>query len=162
MIFFTASAATMFSGTPELWPSPCPGAPSIIGSCQATPGFCDACGISSISEPSEITGLPDPQDATHAVGNPGDAVFDFESFFLQNAGEIFRRLEFLHPELSETEDAVHHDLRLFLHPVDLPGEIGLHRRLFFGSDLILSKSVLREGDVDRAGSQAALRMRISA
>ncbi len=68
--FFTASAAMMFSGTPELWPSPCPGAPSIIGSCYATPGFCEACGISSISEPSEITGLPEPQVATHAVGIP--------------------------------------------------------------------------------------------
>ena len=32
MIFFTASAAVMFSGTPELCPSPWPGAPSIIGS----------------------------------------------------------------------------------------------------------------------------------
>src|SRR5580692_1055134 len=41
-----------------------------MGSCQATPGFCEACGISSISLPREITGLPDPQDATHAVGMP--------------------------------------------------------------------------------------------
>ena len=32
MIFFTASAAVMFSGTPELCPSPWPGAPSMIGS----------------------------------------------------------------------------------------------------------------------------------
>ena len=32
MIFFTAIAAVMFSGWPELCPSPCPGAPSIIGS----------------------------------------------------------------------------------------------------------------------------------
>ncbi len=32
MIFFTASAAVMFSGMPELCPSPCPGAPSTIGS----------------------------------------------------------------------------------------------------------------------------------
>ena len=32
MIRFTASAATMLSGVPELCPSPCPGAPSIIGS----------------------------------------------------------------------------------------------------------------------------------
>src|ERR1017187_1340558 len=68
--FLTASAAMMFNGTPELWPSPCPGAPSIIGSCQPTPGFCDACGMSSKSLPREITGLPDPQLATHAVGMP--------------------------------------------------------------------------------------------
>jgi len=32
MIFFTASAAVMLSGTPELCPSPWPGAPSMIGS----------------------------------------------------------------------------------------------------------------------------------
>ena len=29
----------MFSGTPELWPSPWPGAPSIIGSCHADAGL---------------------------------------------------------------------------------------------------------------------------
>ena len=32
MIFFTASAAVMFTACPELCPSPWPGAPSIIGS----------------------------------------------------------------------------------------------------------------------------------
>ena len=57
---FTAIAARMLSGVPELWPSPWPGAPSMIGSRYATPGFCDACGMQSTSEPSAITGLPDP------------------------------------------------------------------------------------------------------
>ena len=70
MIFLTASAAAICSGMPELCPSPWPGAPSMIGSCQATPGFCDACGMSSMSEPSAITGLPLPQVAIHAVGMP--------------------------------------------------------------------------------------------
>ncbi len=32
MISFTASAATMFTACPELWPSPWPGAPATIGS----------------------------------------------------------------------------------------------------------------------------------
>ena len=32
MIFFTAIAAVMFTGCPELCPSPCPGAPAINGS----------------------------------------------------------------------------------------------------------------------------------
>ena len=41
-----------------------------IGSWYPTPGFCEACGMSSISEPSEITGLPSPQLATQAVGMP--------------------------------------------------------------------------------------------
>ncbi len=31
MIFFTAKAAVIFKGIPELCPSPCPGAPSTIG-----------------------------------------------------------------------------------------------------------------------------------
>src|SRR5262249_31090211 len=58
MIFFTLSAAAIWSGMPELWPSPCPGAPSMIASCHATPGFCDACGMQSMSEPMAMTGLP--------------------------------------------------------------------------------------------------------
>ena len=35
------------------------------------------------------------------------------------------------------------------------GEIGLHSRFFVGSDLILSKSVVRKGDVDHADSEQA-------
>jgi hypothetical protein len=38
----------------------------MIGSCHATPGFCDACGMSSMSEPSAMTGLPLPHVAVHA------------------------------------------------------------------------------------------------
>ena len=60
MICFTAMAAMMLSGMPVLWPSPWPGAPSMIGSWYATPGFCDDCGMPSMSDPSAITGLPDP------------------------------------------------------------------------------------------------------
>ena len=70
MIRFTAIAATTLSGMPVLWPSPWPGAPAMIGSGYATPGFCDACGMPSMSEPSAITGLPEPHLATHAVGMP--------------------------------------------------------------------------------------------
>ena len=70
MMRFTASAAVMFIGTPELWPSPCPGAPSTSGSCAGTPGFWLVCGRPSMSEPSAMTGLPDPHEANHAVGMP--------------------------------------------------------------------------------------------
>ncbi len=70
MIFLIANAAVMFTACPELWPSPWPGAPSIIAAWHATPGFWDACGMSSISEPREMTGLPEPQVATQAVGMP--------------------------------------------------------------------------------------------
>src|SRR5438034_950198 len=53
MIFFTAMAAVMLTAWPELWPSPWPGAPSTSGTCQATPGFCEALGMPSMSRPSE-------------------------------------------------------------------------------------------------------------
>ena len=83
MIFFTASAAVMFSGTPELCPSPWPGAPSISGSWYATPGFCDACGMQSMSEPSARIGLPDPQLAIHAVGMPAIPSCTVKPFFFR-------------------------------------------------------------------------------
>jgi hypothetical protein len=66
----SATAAVTLSGTPALWPSPCPGAPATSGLWKATPGVCDACGIPSTSLPSAITGRPDPHRATQAVGTP--------------------------------------------------------------------------------------------
>ena len=122
MIFLTASAAVMFSGMPELWPSPWPGAPSISGSWYATPGFCDACGMPSMSEPSAMTGLPDPQVAVQAVGMPATPRSMREAVLLQDAGEVLRRLDFLKTQLAEAEDLVHHLLREFLHPVDFSRE----------------------------------------
>ena len=85
----------MLSGTPELWPSPWPGAPSITGSCHATPGFCEVWGRSSMSEPSEMTGLPSPHVATQAVGMPATPRSTLEAFLLQDAGEVAGRLELL-------------------------------------------------------------------
>ena len=70
-------------------------------------------------------------------GNPGDAALDFEALFFEDAGEVFGGFEFLEAQFAEAEDAVHHDLRLFLHGVDLAGEVGLHRGFFFGSDFRL-------------------------
>ena len=60
----------MLSGTPLLCPSPWPGAPGTIQSRNASPGFCPDCGMPSMSEPREMTGLPEPHFATHAVGMP--------------------------------------------------------------------------------------------
>ena len=68
--FLSASAATMFTACPELWPSPWPGAPSTSGSCHATPGFWLAFGIPSTSLPNASTGSPEPHVAHHAVGSP--------------------------------------------------------------------------------------------
>ena len=60
-----------------------------------------------------------PHVATNAVGMPAMLRSHFESFFFEDADEIFRGLELLKTQLAETEDAVHHHLRLFLHAVDL-------------------------------------------
>ncbi len=119
MIFFTASAAVMFSGMPELCPSPWPGAPWIIGSCHATPGFCDACGMQSMSEPSAITGLPEPQLAIHAVGIPARFSCTVKPFFLRMSVRYLRRLELLEAELAEAEHLVDHLLREDRHVVDV-------------------------------------------
>ena len=80
----------MLSGIPELCPSPWPGAPSIIGSRYATPGFCDACGMQSMSEPSAMTGFPDPQVAIHAVGMPATPSSIVKPFFFEDAGQVLR------------------------------------------------------------------------
>ena len=85
-------------------------------------------------EPSEITGLPDPQGRHPRGRNAGDAALDLEALFFQDAGEVFRGFELLEAQFAEAEDAVHHDLRLLLHAVDLAGQIGLHGGFFFGSD----------------------------
>jgi hypothetical protein len=85
MIFFAAMAATMFSGSPELCPSPWPGAPSMIGSWYATPGFCDACGIQSMSDPSAMIGFPEPHVAMNAVGMPAIPSSTAKPFFFRTS-----------------------------------------------------------------------------
>ena len=130
---------------PELWPSPWPGAPSISGSCYATPGFCEACGMSSISEPSEITGLPEPHVATHAVGMPATPRSILKPSFSRMPVRYFEVSNSWKPEFAETEHGVHHHLRLLLHGVDLAGQIGLHGGGLFGRNLILREGECREG-----------------
>ena len=53
----------------------------MIGSWYPTPGFCEACGMSSMSEPRAITGLPLPHVATHAVGIPANPRSILKPFF---------------------------------------------------------------------------------
>src|SRR5580704_14866303 len=77
----TAIAAKMITACPELCPSPCPGAPSTIGDLYATPGFCEAFGIQSISLPSAITGLPLPHRAIQEVGIPETPFSTVNPFF---------------------------------------------------------------------------------
>ena len=64
-----------------------------------------------MSEPSAITGLPDPHVATHAVGMPDWPRVTLKPNFSSCAGEVARGLDFLHAELAEAEDRVHHLLR---------------------------------------------------
>ena len=75
--------------------------------------------MQSTSDPSAITGLPDPNRAVHARGNARDALLDREAFLLEDAGQVSLRLELLEPELAEAEDRVDHLLREVVHPVDV-------------------------------------------
>src|ERR1017187_6730460 len=97
MIFFTASAAAMLSGSPELCPSPCPGAPSTSGSCQPTPGLLLACGVSSMSEPREITGFPEPHLAANPAGLPATVRSTFQPFCSRIPVRDFTVLNSLNP-----------------------------------------------------------------
>ena len=71
----------MLRGTPELWPSPWPGAPSTNGSYRGTPGFCDVPSRPSTSDPRAITGLPLPHRAVHPVGIPATFSSMLNPFF---------------------------------------------------------------------------------
>jgi hypothetical protein len=57
----------------------------MIGSWYATPGFWEACGIPSMSEPSASTGLPDPQVAMKAVGIPAMPSSTVNPFFFRTS-----------------------------------------------------------------------------
>ena len=81
-----------------------------------------------MSDPSAITGLPLPQVATQAVGNPGHASLHREPVLLEDAREIARRFVFLKRQLAEAEHRIHHLLDLLRHGVHGFGGRGLHRR----------------------------------
>ena len=81
-----------------------------------------------MSEPSEIIGLPEPHVATHAGGNAGDAARDLEAVLLEHAGEVLRRLLFLHPKLAEAEDLIDHLLGERRHAVDETDRLLLQAR----------------------------------
>ena len=70
MVFLTATAAPIITAALTLCPSVCPGAPSTMGFCSATPAICELEGVASNSVWSATTGLPDPQVAMKAVGIP--------------------------------------------------------------------------------------------
>ena len=58
----------------------------------------------SMSEPSAMTGLPEPQRRHPRGRNAGDAALDLEAVLLEDAGQVLGRLELLEAELAEAED----------------------------------------------------------
>ena len=79
----------------------------------------------STSEPSAITGLPEPHVAVHAGRNAGDAALDREAVLLEDAGEVLRRLELLEAELAEAEHLIVHLLDVLAHRVDFQADVPL-------------------------------------
>ena len=76
-----------------------------------------------MSEPSEMTGLPDPQLAIHAVGMPARFSCTVKPFFLQDVGQVLRGLELLEAELGEAEHLIVHPLRCPPHAVNFEADI---------------------------------------
>ena len=81
-----------------------------------------------MSEPSAMTGLPDPQLRDPRRRNAGDAALDREAVLLEDAGQVLRRLDLLEAELAEAEDLVDHLLRELLHALDVGGGLALQAR----------------------------------
>ena len=71
-----------------------------------------------MSEPSAITGLPDPHVAMNAVGMPAIPSCDAEAVLLQDVDQVAVGLDLLEPQLAVAEDLVDHLLRERLHAVD--------------------------------------------
>ena len=151
MIFFTASAAVMLTACPELCPSPWPGAPSMIGSCQATPGFCDAWGMQSMSDPSAMTGLPDPHVAMNAVGTPAMPSWTANPFFFEDVDQVPVGLELLKAELPVAEDLVDHLLRELGAALDVGDRLLLERLQLRVRGRRLRRRLLRERRGGRNG-----------
>ena len=123
IIFFTASAATMFSGMPELWPSPWPGRAFdqrvAIGDAGLLRGLRDAVDVGAERD-DRLAAAPGGHPGG---GDAGDAALDREALLLEDAGEVLRGLELLEAEFAEAEH----------HVVHLLAEVEHRRRLHLGS-----------------------------
>ena len=78
-----------------------------------------------MSEPSAITGLPEPHVAMNAVGMPAMPSSTGEPVLLQDVDQVAVRLDFLKPELAEAEDRIDHLLREHLHRLDVLARVSL-------------------------------------
>ena len=104
--------------------------------------------MQSMSEPSAITGLPDPQSRRPRGRNAGDAALNREAFLLEDAGQVALRLELLEAELAEAEHRIDHLLRKSR---TLPVDLG--RQLL----LVLSQLWIRRCRGDRGCRRRRLR-----
>ena len=103
-----------------------------------------------MSEPSAITGLPDPHVAIHAVGIPAMPSLNREAVLFEDAGQVLRRLEFLKAQLAEAEDHVDHLLRGLVELLDTGSRLGLQP-----GDACLSVRSGRLGGAAAAGGDCA-------
>ena len=75
-----------------------------------------------------MTGLPEPQVATHAVGMPATPRSIRKPSFSSRPVRYLDGLHLLKAQLGEAEDGIDHDLRLVFHLVDLAGDVGFDGR----------------------------------
>ena len=62
----------------------------------------------SMSDPTAMTGLPDPPRGHPRGRNPGDALLDREAVVTQDLHNELGRLDLLESELTEAEDLIDH------------------------------------------------------
>ena len=87
------------------------------------PGFWEVFGRQSISLPIAMTGLPEPQRATQAVGMPATPRSIVKPFFSRISVMYFEVSNSWNAEFAEAEDLVVHHLRKLaplLDAVDAP------------------------------------------
>ncbi len=87
-----------------------------------------------MSEPSAITGLPEPHVAMNAVGMPAMPSCTVKPFFLSTSTRYRWVSNLLEAELAEAEDGIDHLLGEDLHRLDVLDRIGLEA---LGAGIIL-------------------------
>ena len=84
-------------------------------------------------------------------GDTGDAAFDLEAVLLEDAREVLRRLDLLHPELAEGEDLIDHLLGHLGLGINGGGEVGLEA---VGAGVGFALCGENGGKEDNAGDEA--------
>ena len=127
MIFFTTIAAATLSGMPGVVPFAVAGRALnervLVADARLVAGLRDAVDVGAERD-HRFAGAPSGDECGR---NSGDAALDLEAVLLEDAGEVFRRLDFLHPELAVREDLIDHLLDHLRSRVDLLRGFGLER-----------------------------------